>query len=139
MNGITFGVEFGPGRTLTGLMRHTFGEIPTFAYDIPKDRERLTTYLDRITVPVLARALGIAVATRNENHDPAEYQELVVQPYKELETLSRQVDRENRAASDDEVEQGRQLLLQILRGKRVDEAEIKERFKQLASDSRLAS
>ena len=139
MNGITFGVEFGPGRTLTGLMRHTFGEIPTFAYDIPKDRERLTTYLDRITVPVLARALGIAVATRNENHDPAEYQELVVQPYKEFETLSRQVDRENRAASDDEVEQGRQLLLQILRGKRVDEAEIKERFKQLARDSRLAS
>lgn len=136
MNGIDYAVEFGPGHTLSQLMRHTHREIPVFSYDDDAARDSLEVMIERRTVPFLARALGIAVAVRNTNFDAAEYREKVVTPYRSLEKLSRLVDRENREATAQERREGAELLVGILRAKGSTSAEVQDRLDTLSADSR---
>ncbi|MCS6552325.1 ACP S-malonyltransferase [Curtobacterium flaccumfaciens pv. flaccumfaciens] len=136
MHGIDYAVEFGPGQTLSGLMRHTHREVPVFSYDSADARASLQVMIERTTVPFLARALGIAVAVRNTNFDADDYREKIVTPYRSLEKLSRLVDRERRDATDQERREGAELLIGILRAKGSTPAEIQSRLDTLSADSR---
>ncbi|WIE78503.1 ACP S-malonyltransferase [Curtobacterium sp. MCSS17_016] len=136
MHGIDYAVEFGPGQTLSGLMRHTHREVPVFSYDSADARASLQVMIERTTVPFLARALGIAVAVRNTNFDADDYREKIVTPYRSLEKLSRLVDRERRDATGQERREGAELLIGILRAKGSTPAEIQSRLDTLSADSR---
>lgn len=136
MHGIDFALEFGPGNTLSQLMRHTHRDIPVFSYDRAEDRHSLEVMISRSTVPFLARALGIVVATRNTNFDSDDYRERVIKPYKALAKLSQRVDAAERDATAEERREGTALLVGILRSKGCSPSEIQERLDVLSADSR---
>lgn len=132
---VSYGVELGPGNVLANLMKTNISDIRIYAFDDEKEIERLRICVEKSYIPFLSRCMGIAVATQNHNFDNREYEEGVINPYKNIEALSKQVEEEGRKASREEMEQGLNWLVKIMNTKRVTPEEQKERLYQLFYDT----
>nr|WP_315565965.1 ACP S-malonyltransferase [Arachnia propionica] len=135
MHNTVYGVEVGPGEILTKLMRHTYGIVKVFPYDRPEGVAGLRRMVRRTTIPFVARALGVAAATRNNNSDNEAYGRGVARPYQEMRKLSATILREERDATPDEMRHGLKLLTGILTTKKVPVEEQADRIRQLFHDS----
>lgn len=138
MNGFAYAVELGPGDTLATFSRHTYAEIRTFPYDREQGRADLHRMIARTTFPFVSRALGVAAATRNTNFDNLAYETGVVKPYHRLRRMNTALDREERAATAEEMREAMDLLLTILRTKGVHLEERRLRVEELLRDTRTA-
>lgn len=132
---VNYGVELGPGEVLKNMMTTNISDIRIYAYDDKKDIERLKKCVENSYIPFLSRCLGIAVATKNQNFNNQEYEDGVVVPYSKIEKLSKKVEMEERKASKDEMKQGLEWLMTIMRTKKLADDEQKSRLHELFYDT----
>ncbi|MCP5106047.1 MAG: ACP S-malonyltransferase [bacterium] len=122
--GATLAVEMGPKNVLKFLMQKNSPAFPAYSTDNPGE---LQTLKDKLLVteadflPILARCLGAAVSTKNNNPDNDQYQENVVKPYRKLEKLYAQLDSEGNTPSREQVIEALEILRSILAAKRVSQ------------------
>ncbi|MCY9517594.1 ACP S-malonyltransferase [Paenibacillus apiarius] len=132
---IKYGVEVGPGHVLKKLMNNIFGDTPVFAYDHIDDIEKLEKYIQDTAIPFLSRCLGIFAATRNKHWDSEQYQRGVIEPYNKLSALQSEIEKEGRAATEEEMQQAITMLLMMFKTKQTSREEQIERLKELFRDS----
>lgn len=129
---IKYCVEVGSGRVLKNMMKTNISDIPVFAFE--GEEEALYSHFEACKFPVVSRAMGIAVATRNRNWDPDAYETGVVAPYKELSLMQTRIEQEERLATQDETMKTIDLLLTIFRTKGTPVEEQRFRLCQLFED-----
>jgi [acyl-carrier-protein] S-malonyltransferase len=129
---IKYCVEVGSGRVLKNMMKTNISDIPVYAFE--GEEEELYKHFESCKFPIVSRAMGIAVATRNRNWDPEVYESGVVAPYKELAAMQARTEQEDRQATEEETGRAIELLLTILRSKGTPVEEQRFRMKQLFED-----
>ncbi len=129
---ISYCVEVGSGRVLKNMMKTNIADIPVFAFE--GEEEALYDHFEGCKFPIVSRAMGIAVATRNRNWDPDAYETGVVAPYKELTLMQTRMEQEDRLATEEETGNAIDLLLTILRTKGTPAEERRFRLEQLFED-----
>jgi len=127
--GIDLAIDSGPQRTLKHLLLQDDPTAAALACDAPDDHAMLFSSGwrpqagRRSSIRLLEACLAAATAARNRNGDLQTYREGVVRPYKELEALALQAERQGREPTVHEVRQGLRLLDRILTAKGVEDAE----------------
>ncbi|GMK38595.1 hypothetical protein PCCS19_16490 [Paenibacillus sp. CCS19] len=121
--GITMTVEFGPKNVLSALVKQELPGVRAFSFDQLADRrELLAEYGSKPEYvkhrpSVLGRMLASAVSTPNTNWNSEAYQNGVVAPYRRIETILEQSERDGLPASDEQLREAFRLLKQILHTK----------------------
>lgn len=129
---IKYCVEVGSGRVLKNMMKTNISDIPVYAFE--GEEESLYDHFEACKFPIVSRAMGIAVATRNRNWDPDAYESGVVVPYKELTLMQTRIEQEDRIATEEETKRAIELLLTIFRTKETPAEEQRFRLHQLFED-----
>ncbi len=129
---IKYCVEVGSGRVLKNMMKTNISDIPVYAFE--GEEEALYDHFETCKFPIVSRAMGIAVATRNRNWDPHAYETGVVAPYKELSLMQTRIEQEERLATEEETRKAIDLLLTIFRTKGTPVEEQRFRLRQLFED-----
>ena len=132
---IEYCLELGPGHVLQSLMKRNYSEIKVFAFDEAGQREKIKAFVEASYIPFLSRCMGLAVSARNTCWDNEVYQQGVIQPYNRLRSMQDRVETEARAASEEEMLAGAQLLKTILDTKGCPQSEQAERFADLLADT----
>ncbi|MBR6826284.1 MAG: ACP S-malonyltransferase, partial [Oscillospiraceae bacterium] len=137
---IRVAVDVGPGKVLRNLMFDNFPAIKALSYDVPDDARELEKLLgsEKVT-PFLSRCMGQAVATRNMCMDAQTYETEIMEPYRRLQQMQQLVEAEERNATAQEMQIGRDLLLQIFRAKQIPLDEQKARLDTLYFDTNTES
>ncbi len=129
---IKYCVEVGSGRVLKNMMKTNISDIPVYAFE--GEEEALYDHFEACKFPIVSRAMGIAVATRNRNWDSNAYETGVVYPYKELALMQTRIEQEERRATEEETKKTVDLLLTIFRIKGTPAEEQRFRIRQLFED-----
>ncbi len=132
---VRYCIELGPKSVMKDMMKKNIADIPVLSYDVEKDANGARQYIDSLYVPFLSRAMGLAVATRNSNWDSVAYEKGVVEPYNKVQKIQQLIEDENRTATEDEMQEGINMLRSVFKTKLVTEDEQIERFKELFQDS----
>ena len=112
-------------------MKTNVSNIPVYAFDLEADVELAKQHVEESYLPFLTRSLGIAVATKNNNQDFAEYEAGVVQPYNHISALAETVENEGRKATRQEMDEAIQMLLSMFKTKHTPVDEQRRRFEEL--------
>ncbi|MBR6825344.1 MAG: ACP S-malonyltransferase [Oscillospiraceae bacterium] len=129
---IKYCVEVGSGHVLKNMMKTNISDIPVYAFE--EEEEALYQHFESCKFPIVSRAMGIAVATRNSNWDTAQYEQGVVAPYKEMTLMQQKIEQEERRATQEETDRAISLLLTIFRTKGTPAQEQVQRLRQLFED-----
>lgn len=129
---IKYCVEVGSGRVLKNMMKTNISDIPVYAFE--GEEEDLYQHFEACKFPIVSRAMGIAVATRNRNWDAEAYETGVVAPYKEMTSMQTRIEQEDRFATEEETKKAVHLLMTIFRTKGTPVEEQRFRLGQLFED-----
>ncbi len=142
-HGLTHLIEAGPGRVLSrmwesfepavGVRSMDDGVESAVRFAAEADKEKLAHRSDDSAF--LTRCLAIAVATRNRCADETAYRAGVIEPYRKVEKLARQVKETGRKPTDDELRQGLKMLYSVFATKGTDPQERSYRLKRLLDDT----
>jgi len=132
---IEYGIEIGPGNVLKNIMKTNVPNIEFYAYDNVSDVMVLKKYIKNSYIPFLSRSMGIAVSTRNKNWNVEEYREGVIEPYNKINELQQLIEKEEREANLDEMQQAINMLLSMFKTKKTSHDEQISRFKELFCDT----
>lgn len=124
--------EAGPGRVLTGLWQSFAPEIRIVTAD---DLLAAAQPDNATSANFLFRCLGVAVATKNGNDDPVAYRTGVVEPYRRIEALARELRDAGATPTEEQIRQGWRMLLTIFEAKGTDSAERRSRLSALARET----
>ena len=130
---VNFCVEVGSGHVLKNMMKSNVSDIPVYSFE--GDENAIYEHMEKAVFPFASRAMGIAVATRNQNWDDNEYKNGVVAPYNELAKIQTAVEQEGRKETDEEVKRSLELLLTIMKTKKAPEDEQLARINELLDDT----
>lgn len=134
--GVQLAIDMGPKDVMKKLMLQNYRSVKALAMDIDDDREELEILIrNDQPIPFVSRCLGLAVAARNRCAGSAMYQSNVVRPYESLRALAQTIEAENRQATELEMKQARELLLEIFNGKCLPEEQQDERLRRLYIDT----
>lgn len=131
-------VELGPKRTLANIVKSDIGPDISFSLDNAQDIENLLGRLSwKYGDPtVVSRCMAIAVCTRNNNWDEAEYEKGVSAPYKEIEALQGKLDETKEAPTKDQMLQALDMLKSVFKTKGTPIEEQREKFAQIFNETR---
>jgi len=142
-HGTTHMIEAGPGRVLSRMWESCEPSIGVRSMDdgvesavrfVSEDVEaRQAQRADYMAF--LPRCLAIAVATRNRCTDETAYRAGVIEPYREVEKLVRQMKETGRVPTDDELRQGLKLLYSVFATKGTDPEERSHRLNRLLEET----
>lgn len=129
--GVQYAIEIGPQKVLKQLNRKTACNIKSLALDVPEDWSSLFQ-LRRLKPDFMDQCLSLAVSTRNNNWNAAEYEKGAVEPYKRLLQIHDEWKREGIELSHLLRKESLQLVQQILACKQVSEDDQLNRLAELA-------
>lgn len=136
---IMLAVELGPRKILKKLMREIASDVEVYAWDEPQDQEAFDERLEALSKVLkqdfITKCIAIAICTRNQCFDEAEYQRGFVQPYQRILRLEQEMREQDREPELVEMEQALDMLQSAFRTKGTSEAEQHERFLELLDDS----
>ena len=142
-------VEVGPKTVLRDLFKLEMPGQVCFAVGEPDGLDALRRFAsaprpDQAAAALewdgfLGRCLAIAVATRNDNEDPAKHAVAVVEPYRMLQAMRYEQWESGEAPGPAQIRRAADLLRRILRGKRVPEGERAARLSRLIEETRTAA
>ncbi len=138
--GVTTAVEIGPKDVLKFLLQKNSNAIRIFTLDNKDDLDRLKNglLLDKSEfIPLIGKCLGAAVGTRNRNHNPEDYKEQVIKPYRQLEALYEKLVSNGKEVSPDRVTDAVKTLQAILEAKKIPVPEQQEEFNRMFGGKRL--
>lgn len=143
--GVAHAVELGPQTVLRNLMKSNAPGIKAYSFDKEEDVRELktakttatsTTILENLNPggfqhTVVTKCIQIAVCTRNRNWDNDEYQKGVVEPYRKIQKLQEELEKEGRQPSVEEMRQALDMLRSVFATKKVPREEQVERFEEV--------
>jgi len=132
---VNYGVELGPGNTLSKMMKNNISDIRIYSMDDESDIKKLKRCVEKSYLPFLSRCLGIAVATKNSNFNKEEYESGVIASYNKISEMSKTVENEGRKAALEEMELAIKLLIKIMQTKGISNEEQKQRLDDLFYDT----
>jgi [acyl-carrier-protein] S-malonyltransferase len=151
--GIDLAVEAGSMTVLKDLMKKNIPEIPVFSYDKEPDRKQLEEKLPRtasastgsapgaasvdkaMKLKLMIRCLAIVVCTRNQNWDNDEYQKGVVEPYRKIQQLVDELEKENKEPTLAQMTEALEMLRLVFKTKKTPLDEQIERFNQVFNET----
>jgi [acyl-carrier-protein] S-malonyltransferase len=140
-------IEIGPSSILTDLCNQEHMHIRCTAYHRAEDRKQLKNRLagtrttdgaireTGFTLSIPKGCKAIVAATRNASIDSRDYEEGVVKPYRELESINRKWDAEGLYPDHAASESALTLLGRILAAKRVPRQQRVEKIRALLSQT----
>ncbi|EMS73652.1 ACP S-malonyltransferase [Ruminiclostridium cellobioparum] len=144
-NGISIAVELGPKNVLKNLMKKNAPDMKTYSFDMEEDAALLKDELSEnagsagIYNPnlptVVTRCLATAVCTRNNNWDNDEYQKGVIEPYKRIQRLQEELEKQKKQPSKEQMEDALEMLRSVFRTKKTPSEEQAERFTQIFEET----
>lgn len=144
-NAICTAVELGPKNVLKNLMKKNAPDIKTYSFDMEEDAELLKGELsegaesagiyDPNSPTVVTRCLATAVCTRNYNWDNHEYQKGVIEPYKRIQRLQEELEKQKKQPSRKQMEDALEMLRSVFRTKKTPSEEQAERFTQIFEET----
>ncbi len=144
-NAICTAVELGPKNVLKNLMKKSAPDIKTYSFDMEEDAELLKGGLsegaesagiyDPNSPTVVTRCLATAVCTRNYNWDNDEYQKGVIEPYKRIQRLQEELEKQKKQPSRKQMEDALEMLRSVFRTKKTPSEEQAERFTQIFEET----
>ena len=133
-------VEMGPKTVLKSLMRKSYPDIKVVKFDNKEDLESIRDEMPKMDLnKVISKSLAVLVCTQNHNPDQNQYQEGVVKPYKQIESLRDKIETEDREATVEEAKEALQLLKTALENKLVPKEELQARFQEIIALSGTAN
>jgi [acyl-carrier-protein] S-malonyltransferase len=142
--GVELAIEAGPGTVLRDLMKKNTPGISAFSYDKEKDvkqlKEKLVSQspvaIDKAAkLKLISRCLAIVVCTQNRNWDNDEYQKGVVEPYRKVQQMLEELEKENQEPTLEQMKTALEMLRQVFITKRTPVAEQAERFNQVFDET----
>jgi [acyl-carrier-protein] S-malonyltransferase len=144
-NGVETAVELGPKTVLKNLMKKNAPEIKVYSFDMEEDVNQLreinadtsesTGKYDPGAPTVVSRCLAVAVCTRNYNWDNDEYQKGVIEPYRRIQKMQEQLEKEQKNPSKQQMEEALQMLKTVFVTKKTPAEEQTERFSQIFEET----
>ncbi len=114
--------EMGPKNVLKFLMKKNTDAITTYTTDNMKDMETISNELflkEEEYLKVIGRCLGAAVSTKNRCSDNNAYEEKVIKPYRDVETLYNKLVESGTRPGKDHVKTAIRMLHAVLPVKEV--------------------
>ena len=142
--GVEITVEIGPQTVLRNMMKKNAPGIMAISYDKEEDLLKLNKEvgLNKEKVSgkknnslLITRCLAIMVCTRNINWDNDEYQKGVVEPYRKIQELQNQLDKDGRQASKEQMLEALEMLRVGFKTKKTPLVEQIERFNQIFDET----
>jgi [acyl-carrier-protein] S-malonyltransferase len=145
--GVEKAIELGPQKVLTNLMRGNVKEIVCYPFEQPEQLTAIRQHLDneirdRQTPSaaydvnnIVTKCLTAAVSTRNTNWDNEAYRKGVIEPYRAIQTLQEQLDRDGGAPDYAQMSEALRLLKLIFDTKGVSAEEQRERFNEMVEET----
>ncbi|MCL6589229.1 MAG: ACP S-malonyltransferase [Firmicutes bacterium] len=147
--GIDLAVEIGSMTVLKDLMKKNVPEILALSYDKEADRKQLgeklpkaaslpggTVTVDKaMKLKLMIRCLAIVVCTRNQNWDNDEYQKGVVEPYRKIQALVDELEKENKEPTLEQMTEALEMLRLVFKTKKTPLEEQIERFNQVFNET----
>ncbi|WP_379155605.1 ACP S-malonyltransferase [Paenibacillus sp. sgz5001063] len=130
--GVTTTIELGPKNVLSALVEENVSGTRAYSFDQRMDRQQLIGSLNAMeelkkhNPTFLGRCLAIAAATPNANDNQEAYRQGVLESYQRLEQMQEQTERSGVPLSYEQMRTALDLLLTILRTKRISEEEQQE-------------
>ncbi|MCP5046296.1 MAG: ACP S-malonyltransferase [bacterium] len=120
--GVNVALEVGPKDVLKFLIKKISTNIRPLSMDKETDfndfKENLVLREDEF-LHSIGRCLGVATGTRNNNDNNDEYDELVIKPYRVIESLYQQLGSEGKVPTEKQVREAMETLRGILAAKKV--------------------
>ncbi|WP_027084591.1 ACP S-malonyltransferase [Cohnella panacarvi] len=141
--GMTHLIEAGPGRVLSRMWESFESAVGVRSLDdgldsavrfVTGDNDRRLGQRSDYSA-FLPRCLAIAVATRNRCTDETAYRAGVIEPYRKVEKLVRQMKESGRQPTDDELRQGLEMLCSVFATKGTDQEERSYRLDRLVGET----
>ncbi len=134
--GIDYFVEMGESHILANLIRKKgYPSICARSLDTDLAKEEYQNDLrDNRHIGAnykLKRMLGIAVSTKNKIQQREEYEKYVIPEYNQIDTIRQKVEKENRTATINEVQEAYRHLVELLRLKQAPEEEVRRKLLEL--------
>lgn len=146
--GVELFIEFGPKKTLTTMINHTYPNVTTITcnyYDdivkavdkVKSIEEEEKNITKKHVMDIIAKFLSIAVCTKNSNDDVLAYENGVVKPYKEIFDIYRSVEDGTLDFNLVNYKEMLENLSSILCTKKIEIEELKERHRQIVEDTKI--
>jgi [acyl-carrier-protein] S-malonyltransferase len=121
-NNVQLFIEIGPGKSLRNLLRRS-GVAAAYSVDEVKDVSDLMEFMTlniRSISTIITKCLGISMSVRNNNDDPNEYLEGVVQPYRVIRDIQARLELKKTLPASEDVVEAASCFCTILNAKKVN-------------------
>lgn len=140
--GVVMALELGPQSVLKKLMKRNIPSMEAFSSDSKEDSVKLVNFMkqakfaDRIEgATVITRCMAVAVATRNRNWNEDEYKNGVIEPYRRLQQIQEELEKNSLEPTVDQMRDSLSLLAGIFDTKKTPVDERKSRFVQILEET----
>ncbi len=131
---LSLAIDVGPGKVVRNLARNNNPAIQALSLDVWEDHLLVNSYMKtEYRLPFVSRCMGLAVATRNQCFDDAQYELGVVRPYQQLQALQEEL--QEREPTTEEKRRALALLQKIFDTKQVPAEEQMHKLRRLAIDT----
>lgn len=144
-NGITMAIEMGPQTVLRNLMKKSAPEVAAYSYDKKEDvdafMKALTTngMLKNSRMPngptLITRCMAVAVCTRNRNWDNVEYQKGVTEPYRKIQQMQDEIEKNGSQPTVEQMAAALEMLRSVFITKKTPVEEQVRRFNQVFDET----
>ncbi|MEK4044429.1 ACP S-malonyltransferase [Paenibacillus sp. FSL H8-0048] len=138
--GVDAFIEVGPKDVLAKMVRAISSTASVYAFDFKEEMERFnqTRKIDEDNkLKLMTRCLAIAVCTKNTNWNDEEYRKGVIEPYRGIQKLVEDLEKEHKAPTHSQMEQALDMLKLVFTTKGTAQAEQKNRFEQIFNETGL--
>lgn len=142
--GIDVAIEIGPQTVLRNLMKKNAKDIKAFSFDKYEDIKAFEEIINggnannqmrNDNTTVITKCLATAICTRNKNWNDDEYQKGVVEPYRNIQSIQEQIDKENRNPTVEEMKVALEMLKTVFVTKKLPIDEQIELFNELFDET----
>lgn len=131
---LSLAVDVGPGKVVRNLARNNNPAIQALSLDVWEDNLLVNSYMQtEYRLPFVSRCMGLAVATRNQCFDEAQYELGVAEPYRQLQAMNESL--QGREPTVEEKRRALSLLQKIFDTKQVPAEEQAHKLRRLAIDT----
>jgi len=134
-------VDVGPGKIIKNLVTKNISDGKIYAFDRKSDLEVLkNSYPVNVHKPkitFLAKAMAIAVSTKNNNWDNTAYELGVAKPYQEIQNINQKLEESGKQPDKEDIKMAVNMLKSVFKTKKTPIHEQIYRFEQLFDETEL--
>lgn len=150
LHNISTVIEIGPGTALKKLIKEGNESVTAVSLEKKDDVNKVKELLRSDSLGVcgtdeelelknsirtlVIRCLSVAICTRNRNWDNNEYKKGMIEPYREIQEMLKDIEKGGLRPTVEHGEKALEMLKSVFRTKKTPQSEQKERFKQILDE-----